>query len=73
MSSRPKIDVVTFEVLRHRMWEINDEMGMIAARISRNSGARCIAPERPSSNPPPMPTPRNARALNDKPPSVLPA
>lgn len=34
MSERPKIDVVTFEVLRHRMWEINDEMGMIAARIS---------------------------------------
>ena len=34
MNERPKIDVVTFEVLRHRMWEINDEMGMIAARIS---------------------------------------
>jgi N-methylhydantoinase B len=33
-SNRPKIDVITFEVLRHRMWEINDEMGMIAARIS---------------------------------------
>jgi N-methylhydantoinase B len=34
MSNRRKIDVVTFEVLRHRLWEINDEMGMIAARIS---------------------------------------
>ena len=29
-----KVDVVTFEVLRHRLWEINDEMGIIAARIS---------------------------------------
>lgn len=29
-----KLDVVTFEVLRHRLWEINDEMGIIAARIS---------------------------------------
>ncbi len=34
MSNHAKIDVITFEVLRHRMWEINDEMGMIAARIS---------------------------------------
>ena len=34
MSAHRKIDVVTFEVLRHRMWEINDEMGMIAARCS---------------------------------------
>jgi N-methylhydantoinase B len=28
------INVVTFEVLRHRLWEINDEMGLIAGRIS---------------------------------------
>lgn len=28
------VDLVTFEVLRHRLWEINDEMGHIAARIS---------------------------------------
>ena len=29
-----KIDRVTFEVLRHRLWEINDEMGLIAGQIS---------------------------------------
>jgi N-methylhydantoinase B len=29
-----RVDVVTFEVLRHRLWEINDEMGLLAARIS---------------------------------------
>lgn len=29
-----KIDPVTFEVLRHRLWSINDEQGAIAARIS---------------------------------------
>ena len=29
-----KVDPVTFEVLRHRLWAINDEQGMIAARIS---------------------------------------
>jgi N-methylhydantoinase B/oxoprolinase/acetone carboxylase alpha subunit len=34
ISNHAKIDLITFEVLRHRMWEINDEMGMIAARIS---------------------------------------
>ena len=28
------VDLVTFEVLRHRLWEINDEMGLIAVRIS---------------------------------------
>lgn len=28
------INVITFEVLRHRLWEINDEMGIIAGRIS---------------------------------------
>lgn len=34
MSSDRRVDLVTFEVLRHRLWEINDEMGMLAARIS---------------------------------------
>jgi N-methylhydantoinase B len=34
MSARQNLDVITFEVLRHRLWEINDEMGMLAARIS---------------------------------------
>lgn len=34
MDQRRTLDVVTFEVLRHRLWEINDEMGMMAARIS---------------------------------------
>ena len=29
-----KLDPVTFEVLRHRMWALNDEQGAIAARIS---------------------------------------
>ncbi len=29
-----KVDPVTFEVLRHRLWAINDEQGAIAARIS---------------------------------------
>jgi N-methylhydantoinase B len=29
-----KVDPVTFEVLRHRLWSINDEQGAIAARIS---------------------------------------
>src|ERR671932_709832 len=29
-----QVDLITFEVLRHRLWEINDEMGLIAARIS---------------------------------------
>ena len=28
-----KVDPVTFEVLRHRLWAINDEQGAIAARI----------------------------------------
>jgi N-methylhydantoinase B len=32
--SAPSMDVITFEVLRHRLWEINDEMAMIAARVS---------------------------------------
>lgn len=32
--ARPKIDLVTFEVLRHRLWEINDEMGLLAGRVS---------------------------------------
>ncbi|MFK4448565.1 N-methylhydantoinase B [Caballeronia udeis] len=34
MHTSRTIDMVTFEVLRHRLWEINDEMGLIAARIS---------------------------------------
>ena len=29
-----KVDPVTFEVLRHRLWTLNDEQGAIAARIS---------------------------------------
>jgi N-methylhydantoinase B len=29
-----RVDVVTFEVLRHRLWEINDEMGLTMGRIS---------------------------------------
>jgi N-methylhydantoinase B len=28
------VDVVTFEVLRHRLWEINDEMALTMGRIS---------------------------------------
>ena len=28
------LDPVTFEVLRHRLWAINDEQGLVAARIS---------------------------------------
>lgn len=28
------VDLVTFEVLRHRLWEINDEMGLLAGRVS---------------------------------------
>ncbi len=31
---RGALDPVTFEVLRHRLWEINDEQGLIAAQIS---------------------------------------
>ena len=29
-----KIDPITFEILRHRLWAINDEQGMIAAITS---------------------------------------
>ena len=28
------IDPVTFEVMRHRLWAINDEQAMMAARVS---------------------------------------
>jgi len=28
------LDPVTFEILRHRLWEINDEMGLMMGRIS---------------------------------------
>jgi N-methylhydantoinase B len=31
---RARVDVVTFEVLRHRLWEINDEIGLTMGRIS---------------------------------------
>jgi N-methylhydantoinase B len=34
MTETKKLDLITFEVLRHRLWEINDEMAMLAARIS---------------------------------------
>ncbi|MEL0145091.1 MAG: hydantoinase B/oxoprolinase family protein, partial [Alphaproteobacteria bacterium] len=30
----PEVDVVTFEVLRHRLWELNDEMALMVGRIS---------------------------------------
>ncbi len=29
-----EVDVVTFEVLRHRLWELNDEMALMVGRIS---------------------------------------
>jgi len=34
MTRKSAADLVTFEVLRHRLWEINDEMGLLAERIS---------------------------------------
>lgn len=34
MTATTPLDIVTFEVLRHRLWEINDEMGLLAGRIS---------------------------------------
>lgn len=34
MSESKPTDFVTFEILRHRLWEINDEMGLLAARVS---------------------------------------
>ena len=34
MSVEPTLDVTTFEILRHRLWEINDEMGLLARRLS---------------------------------------
>ena len=34
MDTRKQVDVITFEVLRHRLWEINDEMGLMAMRLS---------------------------------------
>lgn len=33
-SGREALDPVTFEVIRHRLWAINDEQAMIAARMS---------------------------------------
>jgi N-methylhydantoinase B len=33
-STTATIDRITFEVLRHRFWTINDEQGLLAARIS---------------------------------------
>jgi N-methylhydantoinase B len=32
--SQARLDPVTFEVLRHRLWEINDEMGLTVGRVS---------------------------------------
>jgi N-methylhydantoinase B len=34
VTSKKPSDFVTFEILRHRLWEINDEMGLLAARVS---------------------------------------
>jgi N-methylhydantoinase B/oxoprolinase/acetone carboxylase alpha subunit len=34
IKTAPNVDPVTFEVLRHRLWTINDEQGLLAARIS---------------------------------------
>ena len=34
MATSGRVDVVTFEVLRHRLWEINDEMALTMGRIS---------------------------------------
>ena len=34
MGEKKPTDFVTFEILRHRLWEINDEMGLLAARVS---------------------------------------
>lgn len=34
LKERPAVDPVTFEVIRHRLWAINDEQAMIAARVS---------------------------------------
>src|ERR1700690_861929 len=34
MTAKTFTNLVTFEILRHRLWEINDEMGLLAARIS---------------------------------------
>lgn len=34
MNSPTKLDPVTFEVLRHRLWMINDEQGRVAAQVS---------------------------------------
>lgn len=34
MTRGARLDMVTFEVLKHRLWAINDEMALIAGRIS---------------------------------------
>jgi len=34
MASYKPLDPVTFEILRHRLWEINDEMGLMLGRMS---------------------------------------
>lgn len=34
MTTDRRLDPVTFEVLRHRLWEINDEMGLTVGRVS---------------------------------------
>jgi N-methylhydantoinase B len=33
-TSRPRLNPVLYEILRHRLWVINDEQGLTAARIS---------------------------------------
>ena len=33
-TDKPAMDPVTFEVMRHRLWAINDEQAMMAARVS---------------------------------------
>jgi N-methylhydantoinase B len=33
-ATEQQVDPVTYEVIRHRLWSINDEQGLIAARIS---------------------------------------
>jgi N-methylhydantoinase B len=34
MQQKSATDLVTFEILRHRLWGMNDEMGLLAGRIS---------------------------------------
>jgi N-methylhydantoinase B len=34
LEARPKLDPVTFEVLRHKLWQVADEMGTTLVRVS---------------------------------------